>query len=153
LLLRPLSAEDVARAAASALGGDVDMAELRAAATAADGSVGRALMFLQADALKLRRQVIEVLERLPQLDPLALHALGDQLAGTEAETLAAFMDAVNGWLSGRLGSAPQESGRLARVAEVWESVNRAARETETYNLDRKPFVFSVFGQLVQAARA
>jgi DNA polymerase-3 subunit delta' len=153
LLLRPLSAEDVARAAKAALGGDADDAEIGAAAAAADGSVGRALMFLQADALKLRSQVVEALERLPQIDPMALHALGDRLAGTEAETLAAFMDAVNGWLSGRLGSAPQERGRLARVAEVWESVNRAARETEIYNLDRKPFVFSVFGQLAQAARA
>jgi DNA polymerase-3 subunit delta' len=39
------------------------------------------------------------------------------------------------------------------VGDVWESVNRAAREVETYNLDRKPFVFSVFNLLAEAARA
>jgi DNA polymerase-3 subunit delta' len=153
LMLRPLAADDVALAAAAALGQSEVTPEIRAAAEAADGSVGRALTFLEGDALGLRRQVIELLERLPQSDPRALHALGDELSGTETETLAAFMDAVNTWLAARLRSGPQGSRRLARVAEVWDSVNRAARETETYNLDRKPFVFSVFGLLAEAARA
>ena len=39
-----------------------------------------------------------------------------------------------------------------RVAVAWEKVNRTAREVETYNLERKPFVFSVFGELAEAAR-
>ena len=41
---------------------------------------------------------------------------------------------------------------MARVAETWERVNRAAREAEIYNLERKPLVFSVFGALAEAAR-
>ncbi len=127
--------------------------EIRTAAAAADGSVGRALRLLEGDALELREQMVAVLERLPELDPRALHALGDEIAGTETETLAAFMDTVNAWLGDRLKTAPQEARRLARIAEVWSSVNKAGRETEAYNLDRKPFVFSVFGQLAEAARA
>ncbi len=42
--------------------------------------------------------------------------------------------------------------RLARLAEVWEKINRAARDTEAYNLERKPLVFSVFGLLAEATR-
>ena len=42
--------------------------------------------------------------------------------------------------------------QMARVAETWEKVNRAAREAEIYNLERKPLVFSVFGALAEAAR-
>jgi DNA polymerase-3 subunit delta' len=153
LVLRPLAAGDVARAAAGATGEAAETAEIRDAAAAADGSVGRALMLLQGDALELRRQVAGLLDRLPALDARALHALGDQIAGTQAETLATFMDAVNAWLSAHLKSGPQEGRRLARVAEVWASVNRAMREAEAYNLDRKPLVFSVFEQLAEAARA
>jgi DNA polymerase-3 subunit delta' len=152
LLLRPLQAEDVARAVAAALGDPKPTPEIGAAAAAADGSVGRALMFLEGDALELRQQVIELLERLPQFDPRALHELGDQLTGTQTEPLAAFMDAVNGWLSARLQRFAADRERLARVAEAWHSVNHAAREAEAYNLDRKPFVFAVFGQLAAAVR-
>ena len=153
LILRPLAAEDVARAATAAMGEGASAEDIRAAATAADGSVGRALMLLEGDALELRQQVTGLLDRLPELDPRALHALGEEIAGTQAETLAAFMDAVNAWLSGLIRSGPPERARLARVADVWANVNRAMREAEAYNLDRKPLVFSVFGQLAEAARA
>ena len=153
LMLRPLAAEDVARAAAAALGESEVTPEIRAAAKAADGSVGRALMFLEGNALELRQKLIDMLDRLPELDPRGLHAIGDGIAGTEAATLAAFMDTINAWLSSRLRNGPQEGRRLARVAEVWEKVNRAGREADAYNLDRKPFVFSVFGLLAEAARA
>jgi len=55
-------------------------------------------------------------------------------------------------LSARLGEAGQEKARMARVAETWERVNRAANEVDTYNLERKPLVFAVFGALAEAAR-
>ncbi|MEW6449885.1 MAG: DNA polymerase III subunit delta' [Pseudomonadota bacterium] len=152
LMLRPLTVDDVVSAANAALGGDVDAAELRAAAEAADGSVGRALTLLEGDALELRKQVESLLNHLPNVDQRALHTLGDKIAGTEAEKLAAFMDAVNGWLSARLAGGAQDKSRMIRVAEAWEKVNRAGLEVETYNLDRKPFVFSVFGALAEAAR-
>jgi DNA polymerase-3 subunit delta' len=152
LILRPLALEDVARAAAAALGEVEPTPDILAAAEAADGSVARALMFLERDALELRRQVLAALERLPQIDLRALHALADQLAGTEAETLSAFVDTVNSWLSAQLHSEPQEAHRLARIAQAWQRVNEAARKTDIYNLDRKPFVFSVFDELAQTGR-
>jgi DNA polymerase-3 subunit delta' len=153
LILRPLADEDVARAATAAMGENADAGAIRDAAAASGGSVGQALMLLEGDALELRQQVLGLLDRLPALDPRALHALGDEIAGTQAETLAAFVDAVNAWLSGRLRNGPQNGARLARVAEVWTTVNRTMREAEAYNLDRKPLVFSVFEQLASAARA
>ena len=63
------------------------------------------------------------------------------------------MDIRQRLASARLSERTQEGQRLARIAEVWEKVNRAAREAEAYNLDRKPLVFSVFGLLAEAARA
>ena len=152
LMLRPLAAEEVAKAAANALGDNAATPEIVAAAAAADGSVARALMFLEGPALELRQQVLGLLDGLPQLDQRALHGLGDKLSGTEAETLTAFMDTVNAWLSERLASGPQQGHRLDRVARAWERINQAGRDVEIYNLDRKPLVFTVFGLLAEAAR-
>ncbi len=151
-MLRPLAADDVVRAVAAAFDGGADDGEIRFAADAAEGSVGRALMLLEGDALDLRRQVLSLLEALPQLDPRALHAVGEEIAGTEAETLATFMDTVNAWLSAQLKTHVEDKRRLARVAEAWEKINASALDAEAYNLDRKPFVFSVFGTLAEAVR-
>jgi DNA polymerase III subunit delta' len=150
LTLRPLSAADVASAAALALGRDAEDGELREASALAEGSVGRALTLLEGPALALRKRVVDLLERLPAVDPQALHALGDALGGYEPQRLASFIDAVNEWLAARLASASRE--RMLRIAEAWDKVNQAARDADEYNLERKPLVFSVFGWLSEAAR-
>ncbi|MEX0753031.1 MAG: DNA polymerase III subunit delta' [Xanthobacteraceae bacterium] len=152
LNLRPLSDADVARAAAAALGRDAGDAEVMQAARLAEGSVGRAIGMLDGPTLDLRQRLMELLDRLPDADPKALHALGDAIAGTDPETLEAFIDTINGWLSARIASGLREGRQPARLAEAWEKVNRAASETKTFNLERKPLVFSVFGVLAEAAR-
>jgi DNA polymerase-3 subunit delta' len=152
LTMRPLECADVARAAAAALGRAVDDRDVQEAAAAAEGSVARALRLLDGPALELRGRILDLLARLPETDPRALHALGEAIGGSEPEPLAAFVDIVNAWLSARLTGAPQESRRLVRVAESWERFNRAATEVDVYNLDRKPFVFSAFDVLAEAAR-
>jgi DNA polymerase III subunit delta' len=68
-----------------------------------------------------------------------------------------FTGAVRDWLSARLDAQKldRDAGnlaRLARTADLWERLNRSAREVETYNLERKPLVFSIFGQLADASR-
>jgi DNA polymerase III subunit delta' len=150
--LRPLAEAEVASAVAVATGNAANDAQVRAAAAAAEGSVARALALLDEDALELRQQAVALLDRLPSVDAHSLHALGDALAGTDPQPLAAFVDTVNAWLSQRLETAPGEIGRLARLAEAWERINQSARDAETYNLERKPFVFGVFGLLAEATR-
>lgn len=150
LTLRPLTESDVARGAAAALGRDADEPELRDAAALAEGSIGRALTLLEGSALALRKRVVDLLERLPAVDPQALHALGDALGGFEPQRLASFIDAVNEWLAGRLAVA--DRGQMLRIAEAWDKINQAARDADEYNLERKPLVFSVFGWLAEAAR-
>jgi len=150
LMLRPLSVAEVAEGVARALGRDAGEAEIGEAAAQAEGSIGRALKLLEGPALELRRQVVAQLDRLPAVDPRALHALGDSLGGTEPQRLEAFVDTVNEWLAARSAKGPQENRRLVRLAEAWDKVNQAARDADTYNLDRKPLVFAVFGWLAEA---
>jgi DNA polymerase III subunit delta' len=152
LTLRTLHAGDVARAAAAAVGRRPNDPAITAAAAVAEGSVRRALALLDRNALDLRNCVLTLLDRLPALDQSALHALGDRLYGTEPGTLAAFVDTVNGWLAGRLVSGPQQPAVLDRVAGAWEMFNQAARDVETFNLERKPLVFNAFGWLAAASR-
>jgi DNA polymerase III subunit delta' len=147
LLLRPLPEEGVRVALAAGTGRTEKDPELMQAAAGSDGSIARALALLEGEGLALRRQVVDALAQLPNTDARALHALAEKLAGTDPQLLAAFMDLVNGWLSERVGSGRREAAALARLAETWERINASAREVEDYNLDRKPFVFAVFGEL------
>jgi DNA polymerase-3 subunit delta' len=156
LMLRPLGQGDVVRAASAALGVAADEAALVAAAAAARGSVARALALSGGPMLALREKVAEMLKALPATDPRALHALGDQL-DRDRGLLEVFVGAVRDWLSARLdaqagGGDPGNLARLNRTADLWERLNRSAREVETYNLERKPLVFSIFGQLADASR-
>jgi DNA polymerase-3 subunit delta' len=156
--LRPLAEPDVVAALAAATGNASSDPQIAAAASAAEGSVARGLGLLDEEAFALRQQALGLLDRLPRLDANALHALGDRLAGTDPLPLAAFVDTVNVWLSRRLerdssaGAKSGETGGLMRLADAWERINAAARDAETYNLDRKPFVFMAFGLLAEATR-
>jgi DNA polymerase III subunit delta' len=154
LPLRPLATADVIRAATDAAHIAADDPALGEAAEASEGSVSRALTLLGGDALKLQQRTAALLSSLPRVDPRELHALGDSLGGSDRVALAAFIDSVDRWVGERLradeANANANLPRLARLAEVWEKINRAARDTESYNLERKPLVFSVFGLLAEA---
>ncbi|MCD0421651.1 DNA polymerase III subunit delta' [Rubrivivax sp. JA1024] len=154
LMLRPLATADVMAAAIDATGLDPDDPQLAEAAAASEGSVARALMLMGGGALSLQQTTTALLDSLPNVDPQALHALGDAIGGTDRATLAAFIDGIDRWVAARLRTPDPnaELPRLARLAEVWEKIGRAARDTEAYNLERKPLVFSVFGLLAEAVR-
>jgi DNA polymerase-3 subunit delta' len=152
LLLRPLSDEQTGKAAAVVAGRSPADAVIREAAAAAEGSVARALMLLEGEALGVHKRIAGLLEALPQTNMRELHALGDQVGGTDRASFTVLVDAIDRWLSQRLRAEPVDLPRLAKVSEVWEKLSRAARETESFNLDRKPFVFSAFGLLADVAR-
>ena len=101
--------------------------------------------------LALRERVAELLSALPSTDPYALHALGDQL-DRDRGLLEVFVGAIRDWLSGKLGPEAGNLARLVRTADLWDRLNRSARDVEIYNLERKPFVFMIFGLLAEASR-
>lgn len=151
LALRPLSGRDTAQAVATATGRTAEDPEVIEAIAAANGSAGRALDLLDQGTLALRKKVTDLLGQLPAPDPQSMHALGDALGFSDPAPLATFVELVNDWLSQRL-AAGGDDRRLAKVAETWERINRAARDVEEYNLERKPLVFTVFGLLAETAR-
>jgi DNA polymerase III subunit delta' len=154
LSLRPLATADVIQAASRATGLANDDPALLEATEAAEGSVARALTLLGGDAVKLHHKTAALLATLPRVDPRELHALGDALGGSDKVALATFVDGIERWVGARLRTEDPNADlpRLARLAEVWEKISRAARDTAEYNLERKPLVFSVFGMLAEATR-
>src|SRR5580698_2600827 len=134
MTMRPLEQADVAAALAAAVNKSASDPEIEAAAAAADGSVARALTFLDEDALALRQRALGELDRLPMLNAGALHALGDALAGVDQQPLANFIDTVNVWLSQRVHDGSKDLRRLAQLAGAWERINQAAQDAAEYNL-------------------
>jgi DNA polymerase-3 subunit delta' len=123
----------------------------------AAGSIGRALDLAAAGGVELYRAVAGQLLRLPKLDAMAVHALGDRLGQKDAaDRFRLAAELVEGWLArliraratGQAGPEliEGESARMTALAarrsldqwlELWEKISRLFARTEAVNLDRK----------------
>ncbi len=131
----------------------------------AAGSPGRALTLADAGGAALYRQILEVLESLPRLDPAALHRLGDSVTGKKAaDSFRLLGELVDGLLqrliafkaTGEPGHVAEEGtlfNRLAPLAgldqwvEVWENAARQFPRAAGLNLDPKQVTITTFTKL------
>jgi DNA polymerase-3 subunit delta' len=152
LLLRPLPTADVVKAVndVAEKNEEIPRDQIAEAAAASGGSVRHALEFLLGESLEVRDLTASMLSRLPALDGEALHTLSDRIRRNEELTI--FAETVGDWLAAAATETTAPRARLARLAEAWEKVRRAAVEAEVFNLDRKPLVFQVFSMLAEATR-
>ena len=148
LMLRPLAPDELTQALAAATGEEPDPALV----AGSEGSVSRALSLSEGPAFKLRQQTRALLDRLPSTDARDLHALADSLAMADARIFEIVIDTINDWMSARLDAVRHDKASAVRLAETFDEVNAAARDTDVYNLDRKPLVFRTFGRLADATR-
>ncbi|MEL6064708.1 MULTISPECIES: DNA polymerase III subunit delta' [unclassified Methylobacterium] len=153
LTLRPLSPEEVARVvrALPAPFPQPDDAALARAVSLSEGSVARALAMLDPVTAGLVAEVETLLARARNPDWGRVLKLAETLAGRDAEArFEAAQDAVLRFVSSELDRRRDEPPvRLAALVEVAERFGRAAREAATYNLDRRPVVLSLFGELAE----
>ena len=157
LMLEPLSQDDVILALKGA--GDpwshMKSGDLQAAAARGQGSVREAMRLLDGSGLALARKLDGLFAHLPDVDWLAVHDLADTLAGREGqEAFETTLTAVYDWIDATVRASAQiGAARLAPYAEVWEKIAASARETEAFNLDRRPLILSIFADLAAATRA
>ena len=155
LPMRPLAQSDVARALAASVGSAENDPQIDAAAAAADGSVARALAFLDEDALALRQRALEELERLPAHQcqrPACAWRRACRHRRTAARRLCRYRQCVAVAVA---RSAWRRRTAVWRGSTAWPrrgSASMQPRATPNYNLERKPLVFSVFGLLAEATR-
>ena len=152
LPLRPLSERDVIKAVQdiAAENEELPVDQIAAAAHASGGSVRHALELMLGESMEVRTMTAGLLAQLPAIDGEGLHTLSDRLRRNEELTI--FAETVGDWLAEAATQTAEPPARLARLAEAWEKVRRAAVEAEIYNLDRKPLVFQVFSELAEATR-
>lgn len=153
LTLSPLTEDEIVRGLGSFEDLSVPADEARAVARLADGSLRRALQLAEGGQSAFAAEIGNALRTLPDVDPRATHAIGDRLARRDDQALDLFLRLVFDHLAATVrGHAAAGGRRLAPHAEVWEKVETAAAEVRTFNLERKPFAFQVFGWLAGAGR-
>jgi DNA polymerase-3 subunit delta' len=129
--------------------------DVQRAISHADGSVRRAIEMLDPRKAETVETVTELLSNLPRVDLKRVHALAERLArkGNEPE-FGLALEAVERWVSETMNArAAFGAARLAPLLAVCEKITRAAREADIYNLDRRPLVLTLFGDLAEAVRA
>lgn len=156
LLLRPLDDEHI-KAAIRSLGepwNEVPEALLDQALPYGEGSVRRTLELLDADKVAFIEQVTRILDGLPRTDTKQILTLAEALAKRDADdSYELTLETIERWVSGRLREqAALGAARLAPLVEVCEKIGQTAREIDVFNLDRRPFVLSLFDDLADAVR-
>ncbi|MFB0491429.1 DNA polymerase-3 subunit delta' [Methylobacterium sp. OAE515] len=155
LMLRPLPAEDVARVVRGLPEPfpQPDETALARALAQCEGSVARALAMLDPVTAGLVAEIETLLARARNPDWGRVLKLAETLAGRDAEArFEAAQDAVLRFVSAEIDRRRDEPpARLAALVEVADRFGRAAREAAIYNLDRRPVVLSLFGDLAEVA--
>lgn len=146
--------------------------ERASAARLAGGSIGRALVVAHEDGLKSYREMVALLEKLPQLDIAELHALGDRLARPNSDAAYVnFTELLGEWLARMIRSlaasrpiseaVPGESALMRRLFAnasidqwmlVWENINALLARAASLNLSRKQVIINIFSNLAQTAK-
>jgi DNA polymerase-3 subunit delta' len=153
LALSPLAADEVAAGLATFEDIRLPEEDARRIAARAEGSLRRALELVEGGQEEFASAIEAALGRLPEPDPLAIHAIGDKLARRDDAAFELFVRTVTDHIHAKVrAEIGQGARRLAPYSEVWEKIDLAAAQVRTFNLERKPFVFQVFGWLAEAGR-
>ncbi len=135
-----------------------------------EGSIGRTLDLAAGGGLELYRELLSVLESLPRLDVVKVHALGDRLAkGGDETAFRTGMELLIWWLArtirgaaeglpppeilageGALGARLAAGPGLARWLSLWDKITRLSAQAGAASLDRKQVVITALLELEAA---
>ena len=131
-----------------------DEAVNRHAAQTAHGSARLAFQRLNERTLAVGDHVRQLLAQLPDYSHSDVMSMSDGFGRKEGRPdFDVMRDTVFDWLSEQIRQRAGEGPRsLAPFAEVWEKIDRAMRDVDAYNLDRRAFALTLFVDLAAAMR-
>ncbi len=129
---------------------------IAAAAQASGGSLRQGLALLDPASGAIRRDTQKLLADPARTDGKAAMALFDKTTGKAGEAnFGIIVEMVEMHLRAGVQAGittNAASAALAARAELWEKLRKSARDVETYNLDRRPFLLSIFSELADIER-
>ncbi len=146
----------------------VDEASAVEAAAQSEGSMRQALDLMEPTGAAFRRDLGKILDDITHAGTKSLMQLVDKTTGKAG--LAMFRIVVDGIerhlrtglqalrdqpganIQATRGKATRGKATLAARAELWEKLRRSARDVDDYNLDRRPFLLSIFSELADIER-
>ena len=165
--IRPLGDENLQNALANLYGNKFNNhADIGAVSALAEGSVRKAIQMIEGDGLKNYKTFLSLIGDDPQkpVNWSAIHGLAEGLAiKSRAEAYTLFLDMVMGFFIRRVRGQDEavlasqitqkfQSVPLARWADVWEKVQHSARLAETFNLDKKQVILTLFRKTLEVVR-
>ncbi|MSO74886.1 MAG: DNA polymerase III subunit delta' [Alphaproteobacteria bacterium] len=140
----------------------------------AEGSPGRALALHEAGGVALYHDLLGLLDTLPTLDAVRLHALADRAQSGEGKeryrligelllaVVARLVRDLSGGTSAIQGLVASETavqrqlggarGGLEQWVEVWDNLRRLFARSDAIDLEPRQTLISAFGTLERAAR-
>jgi DNA polymerase-3 subunit delta' len=126
--------------------------KIDAAAKRAGGSVREALARLASESDGVGALIDSIVAGLPRPDPRAVAKLADAIGGRAGdEAYRAFQRELYDWLASYARELAPPSARVEEIAELWDRIRAAERETEALNLDRKLHLLALVAEIAVSA--
>jgi DNA polymerase III subunit delta' len=126
---------------------------LRDAVQGSHGSMRDGLALLDPESASFRRDARKILDNLNASNAKAIRQLIEKTTGRPGQkAFLALLEMITDQLHRGLRMTNSDQARLAARADLWEKLRRTARDVETYNLDRRPFLLSLFSELADIER-
>ena len=147
-----------------------ESADFEATCVIAEGSIGRAAQLLKLDGARILTDIIKLLENVPNIDSVDLHAFATRCAQKKDEGIFNLSSELIRWELSRIikylsgvnlvNLIPGEQLLFKKIAnisslenwlEVWENVDDLLSSVDRANLDRKQVILNTFAFVSKAA--
>jgi DNA polymerase III subunit delta' len=126
---------------------------LKEAAKESGGSMRAALSMLDSETASFRRDARKILDQTNGNNSKSIRQLIEKTTGVAGQkNFSILLEMMSSKLHQGMKETLQNGSQLAARSELWEKLRRTAHDVEIYNLDRRPFLLSLFSEIADIER-